>query len=491
MKEISKLYEINTRVWVKQFGNSACLKDVPAEFFASLHEKGIDAVWLMGLWSTCTNLIDECCFTDDLISSYNKSLKDWKREDVIGSPYAIDVYQINPELGTLTDLKSLRRKLKKLGIKLILDFIPNHFGACTRYLKTHPQIFLQADEETLQRDPYTFFKSPLVEDTIFAHGRDPLFPAWKDTVQINYFNEEAREEMTKILLHLTDICDGVRCDMAMLPLNNIFENTWLGVVNKVNMVKPEEEFWAKAIKSVKTKAPKFIFIAEAYWDLEWNLQQLGFDYTYNKGLLDRLAADDIWGVKMHLTAEDSFQKKSVRFLENHDEQRAVAKFGKLKSLAAATVISSIQGLKLYYDGQFEGRQIKLPVQLGKAPPERDSNSVKKYYDTLLQITKEKIFTHGKWQILDLIPAAPDNYSYENLFAWVWTLDNKMRLIVINFSDVTSQARIKLEIKTNKERIILTDLLNNVCYHRSVEQMGSVGLFVELKAYRSHIFSIDE
>jgi hypothetical protein len=257
------------------------------------------------------------------------------------------------------------------------------------------------------------------------------------------------------------------------------------------VVKPEEEFWEKAIKSVKAKAPDFLFIAEAYWDLEWNLQLLGFDYTYDKRLTDRLAATDTWGVKAHLTAEDSFQKKSVRFLENHDEPRAATKFGKLKSLAAATVISTIQGLKLYYDGQFEGRQIKLPVQLGRAPEERESNSVKKYYDKLMQITKDEIFIKGNWQILDLILAAPDNYTYENLFTWKWTLNNKMRFVVINFSDVTSQARIKLEINTNKERIILTDLLNNVCYHRSVEQMSSVGLFIELKGYRSHIFAVDE
>ena len=169
--------------------------------------------------------------------------------------------------------------------------------------------------------------------------------------------------MTDILLRLTDVCDGVRCDMAMLPLNNVFHNTWLGVLNKHGFVRPDTEFWKDAISVVKRKNPEFIFLGEAYWDLEWNLQQVGFDYTYDKRLTERLAANDLSGVRAHLHAEKSFQLKSVRFLENHDEQRAVTKFGKHRSLAAATVISTIQGMKFYFDGQFEGKKNKLAVQL--------------------------------------------------------------------------------------------------------------------------------
>ena len=119
---------------------------------------------------------------------------------------------------------------------------------------------------------------------ILAHGRDPLFSAWQDTVQVNYFNTNAREYLSNVLLKLVDVCDGVRCDMAMLPLNNVFFNTWIGVLNKANIVKPLEEFWEMAIKAVKAKNNNFIFLAEAYWDLEWDLQQLGFDFTYDKRL---------------------------------------------------------------------------------------------------------------------------------------------------------------------------------------------------------------
>lgn len=308
-----KLYEINTRVWIKQFEKGTTLSKIPTQIFEGLAGKGIDLIWLLGVWKTCPGLIDKCCFSTDLISSYNKALPDWKKEDVIGSPFAIDDYEVNPTLGNFSDLKILKKILNELGIKLILDFIPNHFGAESKLIESNPEIFIQADKELLSNDPYTFFEVKLDHENIFAHGRDPLFPAWTDTIQVNYFSENAREFMINKLLHLTEFCDGVRCDMAMLQLNNIFENTWLGVLNKKNFQKPKDEFWKTAIEKVKTKAPNFIFLAEAYWNLEWNLQQLGFDFTYDKTLTDRLSVNDVLGVKSHLMAEKQFQMHSIRF----------------------------------------------------------------------------------------------------------------------------------------------------------------------------------
>ena len=295
--------------------------------------------------------------------------------------------------------------------------------------------------------------------------------------------------MTDILLKLTDVCDGVRCDMAMLPLNNVFQNTWLGVLNKFGFSRPDAEFWKNAISLVKRKNPEFIFLGEAYWDLEWNLQQLGFDFTYDKRLTERLASNDILGVKAHLHAEKSFQLKSGRFLENHDEQRAITKFGKHRSLAAATVISTIQGMKFYYDGQFEGRKNKLPVQLGREPEEKICVGIKDYYDKLLAITKAEIFQKGEWSMMEPLTIGYGNRSHENFFAWQWILNDERRIIVINYSYSTSQCRLKLDIKHDKKKITLIDLLTNELYERWVEEVNNVGLYIELKGHQSHIFSI--
>ena len=484
-----KLYEINTRVWVKRFGSNVTLSQVPKNVFEELSNKGIKIIWLMGIWQTCSSTIEKCGFEPELLSSYNRSLKDWSKSDVIGSPYSIDEYVINPALGSWEELIELKKYLNSIGIKLFVDFVSNHFSADSKYVQTNPEIFLKADEEFFLGDSFTFFKPDANPKNIYAHGRDPFFPAWTDTIQINFFSLEARKFMTDILLNLTDVCDGVRCDMAMLPLNNVFQNTWLGVLNKFGFSRPDAEFWKNAISLVKRKNPEFIFLGEAYWDLEWNLQQLGFDYTYDKRLTERLASNDILGVKAHLHAEKSFQLKSGRFLENHDEQRAITKFGKHRSLAAATVISTIQGMKFYYDGQFEGRKNKLPVQLGREPEEKICVGIKDYYDKLLAITKAEIFHKGEWSMMEPLTIGYGNRSNENFFAWQWILNDERRIIVINYSYSTSQCRLKLDIKHDKRKITLIDLLTNELYERWVEEVNNVGLYIELKGHQSHIFSI--
>ncbi len=481
-----KIYEINTRVWIKNFGNNPSLNDIPLDYFKDLAEKGINYIWLMGIWKGCPSLVEECCFGVDLVSAYNKSLKDWSREDVIGSPFAIDDYVINPKLGSKNDLLKLKDNLNKLGLKLILDFVPNHFCANTSLIKSNPEIFLETDEECLNRDSFTCFKRD--DGRIFVHGRDPLFPAWTDTIQINYFNPAARDFMTEKLLNISELCDGVRCDMAILPLNNIFHNTWIGILNKTKFKKPKDEFWKIALKEVKNKNEDFMFIGEAYWDLEWDLQQLGFDFTYDKKFLDRLASDDISGVKAHLTADDDYQLKSVRFLENHDEARTLQKFGEQKSNAAAVIMNTVQGAKLYYDGQFEGKRIKLPVQLGKAPNEKSSKEIKKFYEKLLAITKDNIFNTGSWMQLYPFSAGGNNQSFSNFFAWMWNDGSEFRIVITNYSNDTSQCRIKISIDTDKSEIKLLDLFTKEVYTRKVFEMKSDGLFIELKAYASHIFS---
>lgn len=479
-----KLYEINTRVWIKRFGSDTKLSEIPVRYFNDLKLKGINIVWLMGLWKTCASVIEKS-FNPDLVSSYHKALNDWKKEDVIGSPFAIDEYEINLELGSKEDLLSLREKLNSIGIKLFLDFIPNHFSAGSSLIKEHPEYFLQADEEIYQRDPHTFFK---YNDKIFAHGRDPLFPAWDDTIQVNFFNTDARNFQIENLLKLAECCDGVRCDMAMLVMNNIFYSTWSGVLNKFNIQKINIEFWKIAVEKVKEKYPDFIFLAETYWDLEWDLQQLGFDFTYDKRLTDRLLKDDIEGVKSHLYADKSYQMKSVRFIENHDEERAVIKFGNQRSLAAATIISTIMGMKLYYDGQFEGKRVKLPVQLGREPNEKVSETKKNYYYKLLGALNDEIFIKGNWNMLYPSAAANINSSFNNILAWQWEIDNQIRIIVVNYSDLTAQCRLKLKLNSSSETIELTDVLNNQKYSRKVDEINSIGLFIELKAYNSHIFA---
>ena len=488
MNKNPRLLEINTRVWIKRFGKNKKLSSIPDSQIDYWKEIGFDLIWLMGVWKNNEDVVREYCFEPELIAAYNSALKDWINEDVIGSTYSIDKYDVNPLLGNMEDMINLKKRLNKKGIKLILDFVSNHFSAKSSLIWSDKEIFLPADEFIFRNDPYTFYKSPANEKEYLAHGRDPLFPPWKDTAQINLYSKDARKFLINILLNLTDICDGVRCDMAMLPLNNVFFNTWVGVIRKYGFERPEKEFWEEAISAVKKKRKDFLFIAETYWDLEWQLQNLGFDFTYDKRLTDRLAGGDIQSIKDHLQADINYQKKSMRFLENHDEERAVVKFGRERSLAAAVIISTIPGMAFYFDGQCDGKKVKLPLQLGREPEEKQDEKIKEFYRKLFQITKSEIFRNGEWKFLETFAAGDNDSTYQNLFAWQWRLGNDLRIVVVNYNNLTSRCRLKFDLNINSEEITLSDLLNDAVYKRSKKEITEKGLFVELKSFNSHIFS---
>jgi len=491
MTKNPSIYEINTRVWIKRFDTPATkakLRDVPLSYWQEFADLGIEYVWLMGIWQTCESTIDKYCFEEGLTKSYSRALKDWKHEDISSSPYSIDDYQINPLLGDEDDLLWLKNELNSLGIKLILDFIPNHFSAGSSLIQTNPEIFLSVSGQTFRNEPHTFFQPRIDRAEFFAHGRDPFFPAWQDTVQVNFCNKAAKEFLRNTLLKLTGLCDGVRCDMAMLALNNVFKNTWAGVLPSECLKSATSEFWSEAIATVKNKRDDFLFLAEAYWDLEWQLQQLGFDFTYDKRLTDRLKHSFPRELVEHMRAQNSFQQHSIRFLENHDEDRIVSVLSKEKSKAAAIIISTIQGMRFYNDGQFEGKRIKLPVQLIREPIETVNTELKNFYYKLLKITAQKVFKEGTWKLLTPILSWVNNFTYLNIIAWEWRLNDERRVVIVNYSEFLSTCRIKLDIEGYPEELIIIDLLHDVSYVRSAEEVYSLGLYVELKPWQAHILS---
>jgi hypothetical protein len=249
---------------------------------------------------------------------------------------------------------------------------------------------------------------------VFACGRDPFFPAWPDVLQLNAFQPRLRQAVIETLADIAEQCDGVRCDMAMLLLNQIFERTWGIRAGQ----RPTTEYWVDVILAIKKTHPDFLFMAEAYWDLEWGLQQQGFDYCYDKRLYDRLEHDSTENVRLHLCADLAYQEKLVRFIENHDEPRALSVFSAQKERAAAVTIATIPGAKLFHEGQFEGRKVRLPVFLGRRPEEPADPDLLAFYRTLLKAASSEGLREGHWQLCERT-GWPDNASCRNLLAWCW------------------------------------------------------------------------
>jgi len=277
-------------------------------------------------------------------------------------------------------------------------------------------------------------------------------------------------------------CDGIRCDMAMLVTQDIFQRTWGGQFDP-----PHAEFWPCAVTGVKAAYPDFLLLAEVYWDLEWELQQQGFDYTYDKRLYDRLLEGDPLQVQMHLKAAMDYQRHLARFIENHDERRAAEAFGVAHSRVAAVLALTLPGFRLLHQGQLEGRQVKLPVQLGRRLPEVPLADLQSFYGRLLEALRHPVFHDGDWLLLRPQPEWQGNQSYRQVVAHRWTLEGAHRVVAANLSGEPAQFFLPVEIPALAgQSWQLRDLLNDETYVRGGDEMLGRGLYVDLPGYGYHL-----
>ncbi len=480
------IYEINAWTWMRflsdKYGHPITLGSVPDDELDTLLGWGLDAIWLMGVWERSPRGRQIALEHPDLQQEYHEALPDFMPEDVAGSPYCVYRYEVDPNLGGGDELSAMRQRLAARGLKLVLDFVPNHVAPDHPWLDTHPEAFIQGTQADLKTEPDAFFKGP--GGRFFAMGRDPYFPAWTDTAQLNAFSPVLRQLVRDTLLTIAGQCDAVRCDMAMLMTNSIFAQTWGSRIADI----PQEEYWEAIIPAIKAQFPDFLFLGEVYWDMEWDLQMLGFDYTYDKRLYDRLRTEPVRSIRGHLIADIAYQERLIRLIENHDEQCAAATLGPDRDFPSAVLITTLPGGTLLHEGQFVGHRIKIPVQLGRRPYEEDSAKTEAFYRHLMHEVTLPIYHQGDWSLHQVAPAWDSNRTHENLIAYTWRSGDERRLIVVNYSAIHSQGRVALpdlDVAGNQWR--LCDVLAKAEYDRDGDDMAEHGLYIDLLPWQSHIF----
>lgn len=482
------LYEINTWPWLHALSvarqEPVTLGTVPDETLDALAAWGFDAVWLMGVWERSPLGRQAALEHPDLQEGYRRALPDFTAEDVIGSPYAVRRYAVDPALGGPGELAALRARLAARGLKLILDYVPNHVARDHEWLQTAPECIVQGSPDDLKLQPGYFFSGP--GGRVFAHGRDPHFPAWTDTAQINAFSPAARNRAATTLLEIAGQCDGLRCDMAMLVTNRVFGQTWGENAAAV----PEAEFWEVVIPVVKEQNPDFLFLAEVYWDLEWELLAQGFDYAYDKRLYDRLVEGSARTIGEHLHADPVFQRHMVRFIENHDERRAAEVLGPGRDRAAAALVTTLPGAALLHEGQLAGHRVRLPVQLGRRPAEPSDAATLAFYGALLAEARHPVYHEGTWRLRATSPAWDLNATHRSLIAFTWQAGEERRLVVVNYSAASAQGRVRLpDFGLEGRAWTLHDALDGADYQRSGDEMVNDGLYVDLRPWGMHVLSI--
>jgi hypothetical protein len=482
------LYQVNTRVWLtslsETLGRPAQLDDIPDVELDHLAELGFDWVWFLSVWQTGPAAQAISRANPEWRREFEETLPDLKDEDIAGSGFAIQNYTVHRDLGGDAALARLRKRLKKRGLKLMLDFVPNHMAPDHPWTKSHPEYFIAGTEDALAREPQNYIRVKRKKgNLILAYGRDPYFFGWPDTLQLDYSNPQLQEAMINELLKISGQCDGVRCDMAMLILPEVFERTW---------GRRPELFWPRATEKVREQYPDFCFMAEVYWDLEWALQQQGFDYTYDKRLYDRLREGHARPVREHLHAALDYQTKLARFLENHDEPRASASFDPLVHRAAAVITYFTPGLRFFHQGQFEGRKKRISPHLVRAPEESPDKEIEEFYGHLLEILRKPIVKNGEWQWLPCQPAWDGNGSWDSFVVHSWRGSGGERmLIAVNYAPHSSQCYITLAFPEIRNcSVEFKDSLSSACYTREGNELLERGLYLDLQPWSYHVFDLE-
>jgi len=487
------LYLINTRLWINElsekYNQKITISTIPDAEWKDKFEQ-YDIFWFMGIYQPSeAGLVNAKKYSDQ----YRYALPNINSEtDIVASPFAIPDYSPNPLIAK--DWNEWDKMVDKLHLnnkKVYLDFVGNHTAIDHPWAKSHPEYFIQGDEYQYKNNPNFYIE---VENDkgkkYLAHGKDPNFPEWSDTLQLNYAQPEVQKIMEEQLLILADHSDGLRCDMAMLLNSSTFVRTWGWCLNddQKNYLK-QNEFWKKVIPKVKEKAKNngkenFEFMAEAYWEKE----ELGesFDYIYCDEFYKNICktahgeSSDIIKNQIYFLADLPKTRrhyKDVIYIENHDEERAIKSMGRDFSKAAVVVASLIPNSMLMINqGQEDGKMIRPPMQINHFPKENQDLDLKDYYQNIIDLKKTRLFKEGNWQIVDA-------NSTKIIAQKVTSPDNKIAAIIYtNLSPDKSYGRLN-DVKNGHAANVY-----NMNDRRKIvsDQLRDGGMFIALDSYESQI-----
>jgi hypothetical protein len=475
-----RLLEITTRPFLyllsQRYGYAIeTFSAIPTEVFDEWQSQGYEWVWFMGIWQLGPAGLDHDKTDPGLLKSYDQVLPGWTWDDIIGSPYSIVSYTLNTILGTPEQLAYLRDQLHSRGIKLMLDFVPNHSATDAPEISLNLNYYVRAPQGT--SDPNRYMSNGI------AYGCGQWCDPWTDVAQFNYMDKDFRASRISVLKYIASVADGARCDMSHLILNDAFWDYWQNELTSWGYTKLPTEFWQDATSAVKADYPDFVFMAESYGDVLQKLQDLGFDYTYDKDPLDRLRDNNVNDFKSLLWSySDSFRVHLAHFTENHDEPRSVANFkgNAYAADAAAAALLTLPGLRFVNQEQWKGYANKIDVHLRRAYPEDPKDLVVNFYNHLFKVLDTDSLKKGEFSMQTISGS-------DTVLTWKWVSGAEHILVCVNFATGQSGGYIPCpDAPLTGDTIPVLDMIGDVTYNRDPQDMRDHGLFVLLDGYQTQI-----
>ena len=476
----------STYVWLdqlsRQYGRHiARLQDIPDEELDQLAGRGFTALWLIGLWER---------------SHASRKIKQLQgNPEAKASAYALESYDIAGELGGYAGYVDLRNRAMERGIRLASDMVPNHTGIDSELVRQRPEWFLSASEPPYPNYTYngpnlsadsrygihiedgywnrsdaavTFKRvDHLTGDTRYIyHGNDGTTMPWNDTAQLNFLDPEVREGVIQQILHVARMFPVIRFDAAMVLAKMHIQRLWFplpghapGVPSRggwsMSMADFEaampQEFWREVVDRVAKEVPDTLLLAEAFWMLEgYFVRTLGMHRVYNSAFMHMLKKEDNAGyrvlIKKTLEFDAEILKRYVNFMNNPDEDTAIAQFGRGdKYVGVCMMMVTMPGLPMFGHGQVEGLTEKYGMEYAKAYYDEhpDGELVARHYREIFPvIRKRSIFAEvSNFHLFDLY--APDGQVNENVFAYANRLGDERSLFIFNNRYEASEGWIRL------------------------------------------------
>jgi len=546
----------NVYVWLHQLSEKykrliTHLDQIPDEELDILARWGISGLWLIGVWerSPASRKIKQLC----------------GNPEAVASAYSLYDYEIAADLGGQEAYQSLKERAWQRGIRLASDMVPNHVGIYSRWVIEHPDWFISLNHSPFPS--YRFSGPDLSEDErvgIFVedhyyersdaavvfmrldrwsgdhkyiyHGNDGTSMPWNDTAQLNYLNPEVREAVIQTILHVARQFPIIRFDAAMTLTKKHYQRLWFpepGTGGAIptraehGLTKAEfdaampAEFWREVVDRVAAEAPDTLLLAEAFWLLEgYFVRTLGMHRVYNSAFMNMLRDED--NAKYRLVIKNTLEfdpeilKRFVNFMNNPDEETAVAQFGKGdKYFGICTMMVTLPGLPMFGHGQVEGLAEKYGMEYRRAYWDEtpDGDLVERHEREIFPLLHRRYLFAEVENFLLYDFAALEGYVNEDVFAYSNRAGDERALVLYHNRFATARGWVKtsvaysLKTESGDDRLlvrktlgeglgmhddpdyfcIFRDHITDLEYIRNSQSLWDKGLYAELGAYKCQVF----
>ncbi len=536
----------STLVWLFQLSQKygypiERLDQIPDEELDELADRGFTALWLIGLWER---------------SNASKTIKQWTgNPEAAASAYSLHDYDIAGELGGWGALTNLRDRCARRGIRLGSDMVPNHTGIDSRWVMENPDRFLQLRHAPFPT--YSFNGGNLsgrdgigiyIEDHYYNrsdaavvfkridfntgdiryiyHGNDGTSMPWNDTAQIDFLNPEAREAVIQTIIGVCKQFSIVRFDAAMTLAKRHIQRLWYpepghggDIASRAeHAISAEEfnrripeEFWREVVDRCAAEAPGTLLLAEAFWMMEgYFVRTLGMHRVYNSAFMNMLKNEE--NAKYRATIINTLEfdpeilKRFVNFMNNPDEDTAVAQFGKGdKYFGICTLLVTMPGLPMFGHGQIEAYTEKYGMEYRRSyhDEQPDTEVISRHEREIFPLMKRRSLFSGSADFVLYDLFVQGKAVNENVFVYSNRHSNDRSLVLYNNSyDQTSGWIFQSATDIPKRRLFAESLgLHNSPKHfvllweqrsrqwfiRSSKECYEHGLFAALNGYQAQVF----